>query len=286
MNAFLSSEYPQSAPEEALFHVIPAPLEATVSYGGGTAKGPAAILAASDQLEADNGVNAPGEKGFYTAPAIPLGKDQERNIALIREAVERTLRVPGRHLPVVLGGEHSVTYPVLQALTAARGGGIGVVQIDAHADLRDSYEGTPYSHACVMRRLHADLGIPLVQLGTRAYCREEREYREAHRDSILALDGRELESGNVRELKLPDWFPEKLYVSVDVDGLDPSIMPATGTPVPGGLGWWQAIDLLASVASQREMVGFDVVEFAPIPGLHFADFACADLVHKLMGLAI
>ena len=123
MNAFLSSEYPQSAPEEALFHVIPAPLEATVSYGGGTAKGPAAILAASDQLEADNGVNAPGEKGFYTAPAIPLGKDQERNIALVREAVERTLRVPGRHLPVVLGGEHSVTYPVLQALTAALGGG-------------------------------------------------------------------------------------------------------------------------------------------------------------------
>ena len=161
-----------------------------------------------------------------------------------------------------------------------------MVQIDAHADLRDSYEGTPYSHACVMRRLHADLGIPLVQLGTRAYCREEREYREAHRDSILALDGRELEAGNVRELKLPDWFPEKLYVSVDVDGLDPSIMPATGTPVPGGLGWWQTIDLLASVASQREMVGFDVVEFAPIPGLHFADFACADLVHKLMGLAL
>ena len=286
MKTFLSSEYPQSAPEEALFHVIPAGLERTVSYGGGTARGPGAILEASDQLEADNGTSAPGTRGFFTAPAVEFPGDEAGNLESIADAVRAALRTPGRHLPVVLGGEHTVTVPVLKALLEHYGPTVGVVQVDAHADLRDSYEGTPYSHACAMRRLHADMGIPLVQLGTRAYCAEEREYRAAHKDSILALDGRGLEAGNVRELKLPDWFPERLYVSVDVDGLDPSIMPATGTPVPGGLGWWQTIDLLSSVASQREMVGFDVVEFAPIPGLHFADFACADLVHKLMGLAV
>ena len=164
-----------------------------------------------------------------------------------------------------------------------RGEKIGIVHFDAHADLRDSYEGSPLSHACVLRRCH-ELGFPLAQFATRAYCEDEAAYRAANAKTLFANDAEALALKGPPTPILPKTFPKKVYVTFDVDGLDPAIMPATGTPVPGGLLWWSALFILREIASDREIVGCDVVELAPIPGLHHADFTAAKLTQALMGL--
>jgi arginase family enzyme len=170
---FLDSGYPNAPAAKAFFHVIPAPMETTVSYGGGTAKGPRAILEASGQLEDFDGHGCPGDLGIHTQAAVKpaAGKKslEERWIDAIEAAVAKALRCGA--VPVVLGGEHTVTQAAARAFQAV-GADIGFIHFDAHADLRDAYEGTKYSHACVMRRVH-ELGFPIVQLGTRAYCKEE-----------------------------------------------------------------------------------------------------------------
>jgi len=157
----------------------------------------------------------------------------------------------------------------------------GVVQIDAHADLRDAYEGEKYSHASVMRRV-VEAGVPLLQLGNRAFCEEERDARKQHK--VRAFDAIDIVPKNISKIQIPKGFPRKVFFTVDVDGIDPSVLPATGTPVPGGLGWYQTLGLFESVARQRRIVGFDVMEFAPIAGFHAFDFAAALLVYKLMGI--
>ena len=146
---FLASELPVAEPESCLFHVLPVPLEATVSYAGGTARGPEAILEASDQLELWDGESVPAEAGIYTWPAVDISGSPETVLGRVEAAVGGILDCNG--LPVLLGGEHTVTYGALAALKK-RFGTFGIIQFDAHADLRDSYEGSPWSHACVMRR--------------------------------------------------------------------------------------------------------------------------------------
>jgi agmatinase len=158
----------------------------------------------------------------------------------------------------------------------------GVVQVDAHADLRDAYEGDKYSHASVMRRV-VEAGIPLVQLGVRAYCEEEREARKKHK--VRAFDASDLVPKGVSKIALGKSFPNKVFFTLDVDGMDPSVVPATGTPVPGGLGWYQTLALFESVARQRRLIGFDVMEYAPIEGFHAYDFTAALLTYRLMGIA-
>jgi agmatinase len=288
--SFLEGEFPQSSREEARFHIFQVPWEGTVSYKGGTAGGPAAILDASTQLEAAFDSLSPGKEKFYTHPPLDCRMGREAIFGELRSEISRSLARPDT-IPVVLGGEHSITFPVLQAFaehyqSAASGlpAPLGVIQFDAHADLRDAYEGNPYSHASVMRRIHQDLGVPIFQLGVRASCTEEREYRRQH--GIPYVDGREMERSNYRKVELPADFPPDIYVTFDVDGLDPSIMPATGTPVPGGIGWYQTLDLLESILPERRIVGFDVVELAPVPGLHAPDFLAAELVHRMMGLTV
>ncbi len=276
---FFESDVPDLAPEKARFHVLPVPYEKTVSYGGGTAKGPAAILAASGQLERWDGQSDPGADGIYTWPAVDCSRAPQRVLGDIALAVEKILKL--KKLPVVLGGEHTVTWGVIKGYLDAGVKDFGVVQIDAHADLRDAYEGDKYSHASVMRRV-VEAGIPLVQLGVRAFCEEEREARKAHK--VLAFDAIELAPRGISKIKLPKKFPPKVFFTLDVDGIDPSVLPATGTPVPGGLGWYQTLGLFESVARQRKIIGFDVMEFAPIPGFHAFDFAAALLAYKLMGI--
>lgn len=267
------------APESARFHVVPVPYEKTVSYGNGTAKGPAAIIEASSQLERFDGTSDPGAEGIYTWPAVDCSRAPERVIDDIALAVKRILKL--KKMPVVLGGEHTVTWGVIKGYLDAGEGDFGVVQIDAHADLRDAYEGDKYSHASVMRRV-VEAGIPLVQLGCRAFCEEEREARKAHK--VLAIDAVDLAPRGTSKIKLPKKFPPRVFFTLDVDGIDPSVLPATGTPVPGGLGWYQTLGLFESVARQRQIIGFDVMEFAPIPGFHAFDFAAALLTYKLMGI--
>lgn len=279
-NHFICSKYPQSSPEDAHFHVIPVPLENTVSYGGGTAYGPDAILEASYQLEAFDGTSCPGELGIHTTEAIDCSESIERSLHNIEMACAPVYQA--RKTPVLLGGEHSLTLAAVKALHKIKQD-FGVVQIDAHADLRDSYNGSPHSHACVMRRIH-ELGIPIFQIGVRNLCKEEVEYREKH--NIQYLDAREIDwEGIPIKSLLPADFPKNIYLTFDVDGLDAALMPATGTPEPGGLGWWQALDACESAAKGRKILGMDIVELAPQPQLHGASYTAAKLAYALMGIA-
>lgn len=277
---FLASEYVPSPPTRAGFHILPAPLEQSVSWGGGTAHGPQALLAASQQLEAwEQGVT-PGAAGLYTAPAVDCRVPVATVLECITQATAYALDCGA--VPVLLGGEHTVTLGALRAL-AAQGEPFGVVQFDAHADLRPSYAGNPLSHACVMYRAVADLGLPLVQLAVREFSQEEADLRQHL--GIVHYDADVLARCGLPECPLPADFPQQIYITFDVDGLDASLMPATGTPAPGGLFWHEAVCLLERCVRGRRVLGFDVVELAPVAGLHHADFTAAKLCHVLMALA-
>jgi agmatinase len=159
---------------------------------------------------------------------------------------------------------------------------VGILHVDAHADLRERYEGTPLSHACVMRRA-VDLGFAVHQLGVRSLSREEQEFREAS-DKLSYQDARDFWFKQRPRLILPDNFPESVHISLDLDGLDVSLMPATGAPEPGGLFWGQLMALLEDAARTRRILSADVVELAPAPGLHGCDYLAARLVYAVMGL--
>jgi len=279
--SFLELDIPPSPYDEALIHIIPAEMEKSVSYGNGTAAGPRAILAASLQLEAFDGRTIPGKAGIYThQPLICKAKEAEEDLAVIAEEVAKVIRK--NSIPAILGGEHTVTLGALKAF-ADSGKKIGVVQFDAHADLRDSYENNALSHACVMRRVH-DMGIPFVQIGIRSLSEKEDVFRKTH--GIQSLDAANLYAGGIPAEILPRDFPEQIYITFDVDCFDAAIMPATGTPEPGGLNWYQVMDLLHKVAEKRMICGFDVVELAPIRGMQAPDFTVAKLVYNLIGLAV
>ena len=277
---FHGEDVPPSPPSKALFHVIPVPYEESVSYGTGTGEGPAAILAASTQLELYDGRGIPADYGIYTAPPVPCQGSCFEVLARIESAVTGCLELGG--IPVVLGGEHTVTAGVVAALRRTYGD-FGVIQFDAHADLRESFEGSGYSHACVLRRIH-EQGIPVLQLGTRSYSLEEQIYRKEQR--IAYYDAEEIWQRGVEGVNMPTDFPAKVFITFDVDGFDASIMPATGTPVPGGLSWYQAMWLIEKIMASRVCIGFDVVEFAPIPSLHGAAFTAAQLTYNLMGYLV
>ena len=275
---FHGDDVAPSAPENALFHVVPVPLERSVSYGGGTAAGPAAILEASAQLELLAGDTVPADHGIHTTAPIDCDGDILEVLARIERQVDVALAL-GK-IPVVLGGEHTVSCGAVAAL-AARHQDFGIVQFDAHADLRESYEGSGNSHACVLRRIHETGVHHICQLGTRSYSIEERDYRRDH--GIWHRDAENIRARGI-DPALPADFPEKLYITFDVDGLDSAVMPATGTPVPGGLDWYEAMGLLRAVLAHRVCIGFDVVELAPIPHLHHASFTAAQLTYNIMGM--
>ncbi|WP_320174667.1 agmatinase [Maridesulfovibrio sp.] len=276
---FLEGEIPNCEPEKAVVHVIPAPLETSVSYGGGTSGGPAAILEASIQLELWNGRSCPAEAGIHTASFADCSGDTENSLGAIEKSVVFALECGA--VPFVIGGEHTVTLGALRALKKEHGT-FGIVQFDAHADLRSSYEGDPLSHACVMRRAVEDLGLPVFQLGVRALCVDEVEFRKKS-SLVSGIDARALYLNGIPESLLPDNFPENIYISFDVDGLDPSVIRATGTPVPGGISWHDALSLIEKAVAGRKVIGADVVELAPQAGDHASDFAAAQLVYELIG---
>ncbi|MDA0806110.1 MAG: agmatinase [Proteobacteria bacterium] len=276
---FLGSEFEHPAEVDALFQVIPIPYEASVSYGGGTAEGPKTILEASWQLEQWDGKSIPGQEGIFTHAPIDCSGDASGVIEAIARVTRRV--IDRGQIPVGIGGEHTVTFGLIKGMLDAGERDFGVVQIDAHADLRDRYEDNPYSHASVMKRI-VDEGIPLLQLGIRAICEEEMQTRKEF--GVAFYDAEVLVPTNVSSVQLPEGFPKKIFFTVDVDGLDPSVFPSTGTPVPGGLGWYQTLGLIESVASQAEIIGFDLTEFAPIEGFHAYQFSASALLYKMMGI--
>ncbi|OSP54557.1 agmatinase [Pseudoruegeria sp. SK021] len=283
MTIFLDGELSaaETDPSTARFRVIPVPLERTVSYGSGTGHGPAAILEASVELERLWRGDQPCAAGIVTEDVVdctgPLPEVMDRIADRTRAATQQG------QIPVVLGGEHSLSYGAVRGVAAACGAPVGIVQIDAHADLRLAYQGERHSHASVMRLLAEEDGIALAQFGVRALCQDEADARA--RLGVHFVDAEALVTGNTLSVSLPADFPELVYVSFDLDGLDPSFLPATGTPVPGGLGFWQALSLVESALAGRRMVGCDVVELAPEPGSRVSDFTAAQVTYALMSLA-
>ncbi len=275
---FLESETGVQSSDRSLFHVIPVPCEKTVSYGTGTGRGPGAILDASQQLEAYDGITIPLEHGIYTHEPVDCSG---RMTAVLDRLESLTLTVlSGGGIPVILGGEHTVTYAPVLAMKK-HFGRIGIIHFDAHADLRNEFEGSEFSHACVMRRLH-EQGAEIVQYGTRSYSIDEQEYRILK--GIKYYDASIMNRKKITTIELPDDFPDDIYISVDVDGLDPSVIPHTGTPVPGGIMWHEFFMLLDSIPSDKRMRGFDVVELAPAGDSRVSDFAAAQIVYNIMGI--
>jgi len=258
--------------------VLPVPFERTTSYGKGTALGPEAILRASHQVELWEEMlrSEPWRMGIATLPAfLAEAPDAETALAALEAEARRHLAA-GKFL-VTLGGEHSLTTAPVRAARAVHGE-IGVVQFDAHADLRPEYDGTPWSHASVMRRLHED-GFPALAVGIRALCDEEAGLIASQ--DLPTIWGWEL-PGRERFLAALERLPPKVYLTFDVDFFDPSLMPATGTPVPGGGEWYPTLDCLRELFARKTVVAMDVVELAPQPGAHGADFLAASLVYKCL----
>jgi len=270
-------------PERARVVVLPAPLEKTVSWLPGTGGGPAAICSASDTLELfdDELLQETFRVGIITHPPLDFRADDPAGaVARIEAAVAAIL--DRRRLPVVLGGEHTVTLGAVRACRQ-RYPNLHVVQVDAHLDLRDTYEGTPYSHACVMRRI-LDLGLSFSQVGIRSIAKEEW-------DLVVERGWRPFTMHRIR--REDDWIEQlvaelagPVYLTIDVDGLDPAVMPATGTPEPGGLGWWELLAMIRAVARHRPIVGFDCVELAPMPGAEHAAYTAAKLVYRTIGYIV
>lgn len=281
MGNFLGIPDDEARYETARGVVVPVPWEATVSYGAGTAKGPAAILDASRYVELYDEVlrEEPYRKGgIHTAPAVDGSGGDPVAFLDGLESVAARLFADGK-FPVFLGGEHSLTTAPVRAARAAFED-LSVLQFDAHADLRESYEGTPWSHACVMRRVH-ELGVPAVPIGIRAISVEEAEF--VHDEGLPVFWSHRIAHGEEWMDTVLNTLSDTVYITFDVDYFDPSLIPATGTPEPGGGFWHETMRFLGYVFQDKNVVGMDVVELAPIEGLHAPDFVIARLVHRCLG---
>jgi len=265
--------------------VLPVPYEHTVSYGAGTGQGPRAILDASRYVEfydEELETELCKKVGVATLPPLNLGKSSgERAMTRIYEAV-RKLLADGKFVGV-LGGEHTISQAPIKA-HLEKYPGLSVIHFDAHADLRESYEGSKYSHACIMARVCEFMDPSrIVQVGIRALSPEEAQF-------IRTSGITTLYAHQIREMA--GWIPsilskltQDVYVTFDVDGLDPSVMPSTGTPEPNGLFWAETMKVLRLIGEQKNIVGFDVVEFAPNKTVQHPDYAAAKLTYKLMNYA-
>ena len=260
--------------------ILPIPYEGTTSFGAGTRNGPHEIINASRYLELydeelDSDVS---KRGIHTLPAVQtIVSSPTAMVEEIYGAAQNVLS--DDKFLISLGGEHTITPPLVKA-HLEKHPGLTVLQIDAHADLRESYEGSEYSHACAMRRV-LEL-TSAVQVGIRSISTPEMEALPSLRTQVFFAH--EIQRD-------PQWFHKvvealddaPVYLTVDLDGLDPSVMPAVGTPEPGGLDWYQVCDLVKELSLKKEVVGFDVNELAPIPGLAAPNFLAAKLVYKMLG---
>lgn len=259
--------------------IIPAPLEYSVCYLEGTQRGPQAILDASSQMELyDEELNCcPIEIGVYTRPVLDYsGMDHAAALKATGDAVREVLQ--RGQLPLTLGGEHSLSAPPIAEVRKYYPD-LTVVHIDAHGDLRNEYEGTPLSHASIERRV-VDMGIPLLEIGIRSFSPEEVEFMKTKPD-VAIVWAYEMAKGTAR---IPwERLSPHTYVTIDLDAIDPGEMPAVGTPEPGGLHWYELLDLFREICRRTTIVGMDVVELCPMEGQTRADFLTAKLVYKMIG---
>jgi len=258
--------------------ILPVPLDRTTSYVPGTRNGPHEILVASSHMELwdeETGTDVHGI-GIYTMPEMEFPQASMDDVVGDIRRVVGELVSRGK-FPVVLGGEHSITPPIVAAV-AAHHPALSVLQIDAHADLRDSYMGTPHNHACAMRRSLEFAKV--TQVGIRSLSPEEAEAIPALRTTVFYDHNMRRDPGWMD--RVVDSLDETVYITIDVDGLDPAIMPATGTPEPGGLSWYETLALLRRVIERKRVVGCDLVELSPIPGMAAPNFLCAKLIYKIL----
>jgi len=271
--------YPECSLRDAQFVVVSVPYDLTSTYQPGSRRGPAAIIEASTNMEL---YDEELKKETYLAgihTALPVAVDArgpKHMIAAVRKKISRIVAL--NKIPVMLGGEHSITLGAVQAV-AEKYPKLTVLQLDAHADLRDSYQGTPYNHACVARQVVEF--CDLVQVGIRSMSKEEGDYLPKSKVKSYSADY-VFENKNWAETVAKNVRGD-VYITIDLDVFDPSIMSATGTPEPGGLTWRDVLQLLRLVSRKCTIRGFDVVELAPLPGVVAPDFMAAKLIYRLMG---
>ena len=281
--------------------ILPVPYEGTVSYGTGTSKGPNAIISASRQVEL---FDIELQKETYKKTPIFTLPFLQPSVNSVLEMLQRVEKVVGDILkdnkfPLIIGGEHSISWGAINAFTPLEVNGLtknhktnrpltgfkkkyknfknfSVLQLDAHTDLRDEFESSKYSYAAVIRRVK-DLGLNVTAVGIRSMSKEEADYiKQKKLKNIFLAPALPID-------KIIDSLAKNVYLTFDLDVFDPSIMPSVGTPEPGGLGWYEVLSLIKKVAQKRKIVGADIVELSPIPGITSPDFLAAKLIYKIIG---
>jgi len=278
--AGLGEEY--ANPKKAKVAILQAPYDKTTTYIHGTSLGPSAIIEASRFLELyDDELGQETFKiGIQTMDPLDIGNLSPE--AMVDKVYASTLEIfKANKFPVLLGGEHSVSIGAVRAAKEIYPN-LSVLHFDAHYDLRDEYFGSKYNHGCVARRI-CEI-CPIVQVGTRSLSKEERDFLATQ------ANGRVKTISVYDILDKPLWkdavskgLTENVYITIDLDVFDPALMPAVGTPEPGGIGWYETIDLLRELSKDKRIVGFDIVELCPIAGQVASDFLAAKLLYRLLG---
>ncbi len=282
MNNFGGISGKEAKLENATFVVVPLPYDQTASYQKGTAEGPQAIIDASAQVEL---YDEELEKetylhGIYTHPFFDIKGSPEEMIEKILPIYRKYLKM--NKIIVGLGGEHSVSYGPMKAYHE-KYPNLSILHFDAHADLRDGYEGEKFSHAAVMRRVSEF--CPITQVGIRNYSVGEVDLVKG-KGNVKTFLWHKTQPLEKYHDKIINTLTDTVYVSIDTDAFDPAVIPGTGTPEPGGLTWLDVTNLLLKVAKKKKIVGFDVVELMPLPNNKVSDFTCAKLVYRLMGYTL
>jgi agmatinase len=278
---FGGEEVPNAPFEEARCVILPLCYESAPSYGEGSGRGPLHVLDASAQLERldEQTLSDWAARPIHTLPPLfPAPDEPKAAVSEIKTAAGRIFSE--KKFLLALGGDHAVSIGTITAAAAAYPD-LGVVQIDAHLDLRESWNGSRFNHGCVMRRVVDDLGLPVFPVGIRAVAPEELEVLRRRR--ILPFWAHRIaEEDTGWTSALIDALPPRVYLSIDLDGLDPSVIPGTGTPEPGGLSYRQVVSLIRSLARRRHVVAADVVELAPFEGSHVSEYTAARIAQKII----
>lgn len=287
-NNFLALEEENSSFENSRVAIVSAPYEHTVSYGGGTRNGPEAIIKASQFVEfydEEFDRELCFEQGICTIEPIDFGgKANKDALDMIYEQVKELLDKD--KFVITLGGEHTISSAPIRA-HHEKYPNMSVLQFDAHSDFRDSYEGSKYSHASIMARAAEFFpNHKITQVGIRAQCIEEANFiKENKVNTFYANAIRRGVHGQDWQQSVVDTLSDEVYITFDVDYFDPSIMPATGTPEPDGFLYHETLDLLRKIkAAGKRIVGFDVVELAPMEGLSHPDILTASLIYKMLNI--
>ncbi len=279
-NNYFAIDAEHSSYDSAKFVILPIPYDATASFKTGCRNGPSAIMAASHHVEYYDDELAREYHEVGIATLDPLETNASGPEAMHADIFRAAKRVvdDGKFL-IGVGGEHSITSGLVRAVMSQHKK-LSVLQIDAHLDLRDKYQESKFSHACAMRRV-LELGANVVPVGIRSVSLEEHTF--AKRNKIKPISARECMFEEDSLNRMMDQLGDTVYVTIDIDGFDPSLAPGTGTPEPGGLDWYQITGILQLVAAEKKIVAADIVEVSPIPGQHVTEYLAARLMYKLIG---